>query len=73
MSGVRKINWSKPAAGARGDFRNKKPRVAIAFDEDTFRLLQALAADRKVSFGEAVRHSVALGLRRQTIPAEPTP
>ena len=65
---VRKISWTKTAAGSRGAKTNRNPRVAVAFDEPTFARLKALAADRNVSFGEAVRHYVGLGLKTKTIP-----
>lgn len=59
----------KVAAGAR-DPHNQFPRVSVAFEEDMFARLQALAADRKVSFGEAVRHYVGLGLKtKPSIPS----
>jgi hypothetical protein len=65
---IRPRGGFKLAQGAR-DPKNRFPRVAIAFDEDMFARLQALAADRKISFGEAVRHYCALGLK--TKPAIP--
>lgn len=65
---VRKVSWTKTAAGSRGAEANKSPRVAVAFDEPTFARLKALAADRNVSFGEAVRHYVGLGLKTKPIP-----
>lgn len=66
MSAVRHHRRAEPTAGARSA-KAKHPRVAISFDEHTFARLQALAADRKISFGSAVRHYVGLGLR--TIPS----
>jgi hypothetical protein len=63
---VRRVYRDTPAGGSLDGCGGRNPRVSVAFDEATFDRLRALAADRNVSFGEAVRHYVGLGLK--TIP-----
>lgn len=69
MTRITQYRREKPASGHRGINTNKSPRVAVAFEEPMFARLQALAADRQISFGEAVRHYVALGLKTRAIPS----
>ena len=65
MRDVRGYRTKRRATGAMDD-THPSPRVSITFDHETFARLNALAVDRNIPFGAAVRHYVGLGLK--TIP-----
>lgn len=54
-----------PAAG-HADARDKRPKVAVRFDADTFGNIRLLAEAQGVSFAEQVRRLVERGFGYRT-------
>lgn len=50
---------------AKGSMRWGMPRCVVAFDEDTFAEIRALAIKNKTSFAQTVRELVEWGLEEQ--------